>query len=127
MVGSNRRLQRIEKEVRQLIAVYLTVELKKPLTGFASVTRVQVSPDLRHGKVFVSIIGEVEDREGNWEILKDQLPEIQRYLGSQLKIKYTPKIQLILDTSADHVEKIDRILANIHKNSVSSLRGEDGN
>jgi len=122
MARPNRRLQRVEKELRQLIAGYLTTGLKEPLAGFASVNRVQVSSDLRHGKVFVSIMGQEEDRSEDWGVLEEQLPEIQRHVSRQLQMKYTPKIQLILDTSADHAEKIDQILAGIYKNS-SSLSG----
>ena len=125
MSGPNRRLPRVEKELRQLIAAYLTTGLKAPLTGFASVTRVQVSPDLRHSKVFVSIIGNLEDRDEDWEVLGEQLPEIQRYVGGHLKMKYTPKLQLVLDTSSDYAAKIDRILDDIKKDEPTDSSGGD--
>ncbi|MCB0364376.1 MAG: 30S ribosome-binding factor RbfA [Bdellovibrionaceae bacterium] len=126
MAGPNRRILRVEKELRQLIAGYLTTGLKEPLMGLASVTRVQVSPDLRHGKVFVSIIGDQANRDDDWSLLEEQLPEIQRHVGRQLKMKYTPKVQLILDTSAEYADKIERMLAEVQKTGRSLAVEEDG-
>ncbi|MCB0385249.1 MAG: 30S ribosome-binding factor RbfA [Bdellovibrionales bacterium] len=125
MAGPNRRILRVEKELRQLVAGYLTTGLKEPLMGLASVTRVQVSPDLRHSKVFVSIIGKVEDRDEDWSLLEEQLPEIQRHVGRHLKMKYTPKVQMILDTSGEYADKIERMLAEVNRTGRASSSEED--
>ncbi|MCC7404176.1 MAG: 30S ribosome-binding factor RbfA [Bdellovibrionales bacterium] len=125
MEGNNRRILRVEKELRQIVANYLISGLKEPLTGLASVTRVQISPDLRYGKVFVSIVGADDQREEDWAILNEQLGEIQRYVGRQFKTKYTPKVQLILDTSAEYADKIERLLDEVKRNPHTPPADDD--
>lgn len=125
MEGNNRRILRVEKELRQLVANYLISGLKEPLTGLASVTRVQVSPDLRYGKIFVSIVGADDHREDDWATLNEQIGEIQRYVGRHFKTKYTPKVQLILDTSAEYAEKIERLLDEVKRDPHPSPADDD--
>lgn len=62
MPGENRRIQRVEKELRHLVAGYFLTGLKDPLSCLSSVVGVKVSPDLRHAKVYVSLMGEPKSK-----------------------------------------------------------------
>lgn len=119
----SRRIHRVEKELRHLVAGYFLTGLKHRPVCLASVTQVKVSPDLRYAKVFVSLLGEASDKASDWELIKGQLSFIQRYVGQNLKLKFTPRLQLFLDKSADEVEKIQRILHEIEKGNSDSMSG----
>lgn len=120
MTGPSRRVQRFEKEVFQLSSEYVTLGLKVPLQCFASVTRVQVSPDLRNAKVFMHLSGEDNEIEEDMFSLKQQTPALQRYIHTKLRSKYCPKIHFIYDKSYDHVMKVEKILHNLSKESHES-------
>jgi len=74
---------------------------------FVSVTRVRVSPDLREARVWVSFLNK---RGSQLEELKSHLRELHRTLGQRLRLKYIPKVELILDTGIEYAEHIAELL-----------------
>lgn len=112
----SRRVQRVERELRELLATYLLRELKGETAGFVSVTRTLVSKDLRHAKVFVSVMGEPGDAETTLEALKDNTGAIQLYTGRNLKTKFCPRLTFFIDETQDRVFRINQILSNASTN-----------
>jgi ribosome-binding factor A len=126
--GESRRIQRVEKELRHVVAGYLLTGLRGSFSCLISVTHVKVSPDLRHAKVYVSLMGDSKAKQADWLLLEKQVSEIQRHVGANLKLKFTPRLQLFLDSSADEVDKIQRILNDIKAGEMQlrpSVEGED--
>ena len=101
------RTDRIDELLRQEIGVIIAREIADPRVGFATVTSVETTPDLRHAKVFVSVIGQAADRKATLSALGRAMPFIQHELGKRLRIKRIPQFHLELD---DTLERGTRVL-----------------
>lgn len=110
-----RRIQRVEKELQQIIAQFLIRGLNQKLYGLVSVSRVQVSEKLSTAKVFISVMGTDEDREQSLEILQDRLHDVQKHVGRSLSMKFTPRVSFVLDRGFDHMLKVESLLHEIQK------------
>ena len=102
--------------------MYLTREYRDPGYGFITVTEVHMTPDLRIAKIYVSIMGNGEVRTRTMKMLEDHKGEIRSFIGSHMRLKFTPAVQLYIDETLDRVEKIDRLLKQIHKDDESRGR-----
>ncbi|MCB0407504.1 MAG: 30S ribosome-binding factor RbfA [Bdellovibrionales bacterium] len=118
MNTDNRRVQRAEKELRQIIATYFVNGLKVPLPGVVTVAEVSVNPDMRTGKVFLSFIGSQEDRVEAEALLEEQTPEIQRYIGKNLKMKFCPKMKFFINHTTSENPQLEEMIA-----ALNSKRG----
>ena len=107
-----KRSQRVSDLIREEVADIVMYRLKDPRIGFITVTGVDMSEDLKHARVFVSIFKE-EDREQSLAILNDARPFIRSSLGKRLKMKFIPGIEFKLDTSIEYGSKIDSLLKKI--------------
>jgi ribosome-binding factor A len=101
------RTDRIDELLRQEIGVIISREIADPRVGFATVTSVVTTPDLRHAKVYVSVIGQAADRKATLSALGRAMPFIQHELGKRLRIKRIPQFHLELD---DTLERGTRVL-----------------
>src|SRR5260370_7987457 len=79
----------------------LRTGLKDPRVGFASITHVEVSGDLRHAKVFVSVMGSPEEQEGTVKGLKHAAGFLRRELAGRLVLRYMPELVFKLDMSIE--------------------------
>lgn len=117
--GDNRRVKRVEREIREVVARYLISGFRGELKGLVSVSRVGMAKDLRSGRVFISVMGEPGDAEFSLESLKEFGREIQSEVDRQLKMKFCPKLSFYLDESMEHVLKVEKILRDISEKNVS--------
>lgn len=105
-----------QEKLGELIAAELSelirTRVKDPRVGFTSITRVEVSGDLRHAKVFVSVMGTPEEQEETVKGLKHAAGFLRHELATRLVIRYMPEIVFKLDSS---IEEGTRILALIHQ------------
>lgn len=88
--------------------------------GLVTVTEVRMSPDLRIAKVYVSILGDERVRKQTLKQLEVDKKSIRTGLGSVIRMKFTPEIQIYLDETMDRVEKINRIINRIHSSEGGS-------
>jgi ribosome-binding factor A len=102
--GANRRVQRVERALRESISRYLISGYKGSKRGLVTVTRALVSPDLQKAKIYVSVLGSHEDRNITFESLDEHIPEIRRHVGRELKMRYTPKIIIVEDKTGENFE-----------------------
>jgi len=102
------RAQRVGDRIRQILAELLQTEVRDPELGFVTLTDVELSSDLRHGKVFVSVLG--DDKAAPLRALKRAAPFLQRHLGRRAQLRYVPHLRFELDTSLDRGFRIDRLL-----------------
>jgi ribosome-binding factor A len=107
------RQEKIQELLREEISDILRREIKDPRLGFVTVTGAEVSPDLRHAKVFVSIMGSEEERAQNMAILKNAEHFIRQAFGKRARMKIIPEIEFRLDTSVDHGVRILELLEQI--------------
>lgn len=116
------RTDRIDELLRQEIGVIISREIADPRVGFATVTSVVTTPDLRHAKVFVSVIGQAADRKATLTALGRAMPFIQHELGKRLRIKRIPQFHLELD---DTLERGTRVLHLLNELEAGHEPAED--
>jgi ribosome-binding factor A len=94
----------VERALRETISQYLISGYKGRLRGLVTVSRVLVTADLQKAKVFISVLGSHEDKSITFEDLEENIPEIRRYIGKELNMRYTPKIIISEDRSNESFE-----------------------
>ena len=114
-----KRSQRIQELLLEEISKLLQSGLKDPRIGFTTLTRVDVSDNLKHAKVFVSVMGTEKEKTDTLEALKSAKGFIRNSLGKNLYLRYLPELEFKIDENAEHVEKITRIINDLHSESDS--------
>lgn len=104
------RMRRVDEAVRSVLSDAITKDLKDPRVGFVTVTAVKTSPDLRHARVYVSVLGPQPVREGSLAGLRSAHGFLQRRLASELSLKHTPTLEFEYDESIDRGMRITRLL-----------------
>jgi ribosome-binding factor A len=87
--------------------------MQDPRIGFASVTNVELSADLRHAKVFISVMGSPEEQEDTMRALKHGAGFLRHELAQRLSIRYTPELSFRLDESIAHGARVVQLLHEI--------------
>ena len=108
------RMEKVQKLARQVLGEAIQ-DLKDPRGGFATVTAVRITPDLRQARVWVSVFGSEEEQKLTMEGLKSATPHLRGELGRQVRMKYLPELNFELDTGAQEAEHLEGILHKIHE------------
>jgi len=104
--------------MREEIATFLANDVKDPrIMGLVTVTAVEVTRDLRHAKVFVSVLGSDTERAATFEGLDNVAPHLRGRVGRALRLRAAPEIEFRNDQSVAHAARIEKLLAQV--------RGED--
>ncbi len=104
------RMRRVDEAMREVLSDAIAKELKDPRIGFVTVTGVKTSPDLRHARVYVSVLGDESERAATIEGLRSAHGFLQRRLSTQLTLKHTPSLTFEYDESVDRGMRISRLL-----------------
>jgi ribosome-binding factor A len=104
----------VQRLARQILGEEIQ-NLKDPRVGFATVTSVRVSADLRFARVLVSVLGSEEEQEQTMRGLKSAKPYLRSELGRQMRLKYLPELSFQLDHRAEEAEKLERLFRTIHE------------
>ena len=105
------RLLRINESIKETLSSVITAEgLKDPRVGFVTVTGVETSPDLRHAKVYVSVLGGRTERELTMKALEKSRGFLQAKINASLHMKRTPQLQFLYDETLDNALRIQRAL-----------------
>ena len=105
-----KRSQRIQELLLEEISKLVQSGLKDPRIGFTTITKVEVSDNLKHAKIFVSVMGSEQEKSDTLNGLRNAKGFIRSILGKNLYLRYLPELDFRRDDNADHVEKISRIL-----------------
>ncbi|HEX2396834.1 MAG TPA: 30S ribosome-binding factor RbfA [Solirubrobacteraceae bacterium] len=108
-MGSD-RLRRVDEAVRQVLSDAVTGDLKDPRVGFVTVTAVRTTPDLRHARVFVSVLGEASEREATLDGLRSAHGFLQRRVAAELRLKHTPTLSFEYDDSVERGMRISQLI-----------------
>lgn len=111
-MGNPHRQEKLGELIAAELSDLLRTRVKDPRVGFASITRVEVSNDLRHAKVHVSVMGSEEERTDTMRGLRNATGFLRHELASRLTLRYMPELVFKLDTS---IEEGARILALINQ------------
>jgi ribosome-binding factor A len=120
-----RRPERVEQFIMEELGQILQREVRDPRIGFVSVTDVEVSADLRHARVFVSVLGDADAKAATMDGLRSALGYIRRELGSRLQMRYTPEIAFKLDESIERGARVNKLLGEVAKESHADASGND--
>ena len=109
---SYQRIDRISEEVRREVDAIIRGELHDPrIGGTWSLTRAEVTGDLRYAKIYISVL-EDDRRDGMMEALKNARGYIRRALGKRMIIRYTPELIFVCDKNIEYGVHIAKVLAD---------------
>jgi ribosome-binding factor A len=104
------RMRRVNEAVREVVSARIAEGLRDPRIGFVTVTAVETSPDLRHARVFVSVLGSDEERAATLAGLDSAHGVLQQSVATELRLKRTPSLQFVFDESIDRGMRITELL-----------------
>lgn len=104
------RMRRVDEAMREVLSDAIASSLKDPRIGFVTVTAVDTSPDLRHAKVWVSVLGDESQRKLTLDGLASAHGILQRAVAAQLRLKNTPQLDFLYDDTAERAQRLERLL-----------------
>ncbi len=126
------RMRRVDEAIRQVLADAMAGELKDPRVGFVTVTDVRTSADLRHARVYFSVLGEhggpsdAARREQTLEGLRHAHGYLQGRVASELRLKRTPTLEFSYDETTDRALRVEALLDEARPDATSASAGHDG-
>jgi ribosome-binding factor A len=106
------RTDRVGEEFREVLAEEIQ-RLKDPRVGFVTVTGVKVSSDLRHARIFYTVLGDESERRASGAGLRSARAHLRAVLGRQVRLKFLPELEFEEDTSLEEAIRIDRIIDRV--------------
>ena len=107
------RMRRVDGAMREVLSDTIATELQDPRIGFVTVTGVRTSPDLRHARVYVSVLGDDEERSASLEGLRSAQGFLQARVAQSLRLKHTPTLEFDYDESVDRGLRISELLDEV--------------
>ena len=107
---SGQRMRRVDEAMRQVLGDVLAQDLKDPRIGFVPVTDVKTSPDLRHARVYVSVLGDSAAQEATLDGLRSAHGFLQGRVAGELRLKRTPELRFELDDTAERAARLERLI-----------------
>ena len=101
-------------------------EVADPRVGFATITSVETTPDLRHAKVWVSVIGQPAEREATVAALRRAMPFVRHELGTRLRIRRIPDLHVHLDDTAERGTRVLQLLSDLEAGVTPDTEGAPG-
>lgn len=107
------RPDKVAETIRREVSIILHDELKDPRLGFVTITRAEITPDLRHAKVFYSVLGSDEEYKKTKEALDSAAGFIRRIITGRINLKFSPEILFREDRSTEYSVRIEEVLHQI--------------
>jgi ribosome-binding factor A len=105
-----RRADRVADSVRAAVAELLLRELKDPRVGLVTITGVDMSDDLKHARVFFSVVGDETVRRRSLEGLQSAAGFLRREVGRRLQLRYAPELTFRLDSTPERAQRVTDLL-----------------
>ncbi len=119
------RREKLASEIVRETAQILSREVKDPRLGFISVTKAEVSPDIRYAKIFISVYGDAKKKKLSMAGLHNATGFVQKELGRRIRTRVFPEITFVLDESIDKAFKITKIIDDLAKDRRAREGGEE--
>jgi ribosome-binding factor A len=114
----SRRVQRVSEALREELAELVGYELEDPRLVGATVTACHLSPDGRHARVVVWVLGSAEERKGAMVALEHAKSHLRAQVASRLRLFRPPELHFEEDDAAGGESRVDQLLKRIHKNAA---------
>lgn len=112
---TTRRQEQLAAFLRDEVSDIIRREMKDPRLGFASITRVELSPDYRYAKIYVSVLGSDEDLKETIDALSGAAGFIRHILKPRIHARHIPHLSFRADRSMEHAEAVARTLNEIRE------------
>jgi ribosome-binding factor A len=109
----NRRSERLGQEIKEEVAAIISSELKDPRIGFVTVTRVELTADLRSARIHVGILGDEKQRGKTLSGLRQATGYVRRELGRRIRMRHTPEIEFQYDAGLDATDRVAALLEEV--------------
>lgn len=117
-MSTQQRVQRVREEIKKEAAEILRA-MRDPRIGFVTITDVEVSSDLRHVKIFVSVLGTEEEKKRCLDALQSAAGFVRTEIGKVIRLRHTPEIAFRLDDSIERGVRINQLLSQIAQENAS--------
>ncbi|HZP48310.1 MAG TPA: 30S ribosome-binding factor RbfA [Vicinamibacterales bacterium] len=119
------RPDRVADQIRGELGQLLAREVHDPGIGFVTITRVQVSPDLQHARVFFTALGDDRARRNSDRALHRAIPFLRRQIGSRLRLRRVPELEFVYDESIAGQDRIEQLLHDLRAGEAAAPRDDD--
>ncbi len=120
------RPERVQEALRQEISRIVHNELKDPRLGFITITKVELTKDLRYAKVYFSVLGEMKDKTLALKGLNSAKGFIKGLIADRIKLRFVPEVAFRIDESLEYTKGIYDILDKIKKEKVDNEGSDRG-
>jgi ribosome-binding factor A len=119
------RPDRVADLIRSELGLLLAREVHDPGVGFVTITRVLVTPDLQHARVYYTSLGDEKARTGTEGALHRATAFLRRQIGSRLRLKRVPELQFLYDQAIAGQDRIEQLLNEIRAHPPAPTDGDD--
>ena len=118
------RRERLGDQLQVELADLIQHEVRDPRVGFVTVTEVRMSPDLKHARVYVSILGAAEETAESFDALEKTGGFLRSQIGRRLGLRHVPELRFVLDETLDTSARIDSLLEGTRGDDESGANGD---
>ena len=119
------RANRVGEQMKKELGDIISRKIKDPRIGFVTVTDVEVTGDLQQAKVFISVLGDEEQRENTLKGLAKAKGFIRTEIGQRIRLRKTPEITFEFDESVDYGNRIENLLHQLHSDDKPMEKNEE--
>jgi ribosome-binding factor A len=114
-VMASGRIRRVGELIKEEISDIIQKEMKDPRIGFVTITGVDVTADLKHADVYITVLGSKKEQQSTLQGLTSSSGFLRTLLAKRIKIKYLPELQFHFDPSIEKGLRIEKLIRNLHK------------
>jgi ribosome-binding factor A len=104
------RLLKVNESIKEALSAAIGGELNDPRIGFVTVTGVETTRDLRHARVFVSVLGKAREREATLAGLRASQGYLQARVAEAVRMKRTPQLEFVYDATTDYAMRMEGLI-----------------
>ena len=119
------RTEKVGHLIKQEISLLIERDYRTAEMGFVTITKVLMSPDLKLARIYVSVFGDVPKKEHTLFLLNEAKKNIRHFIGSKVRLKFTPEIAFFLDDTMDYVANIEELIKKTHQRDTSDESESD--
>src|SRR6266550_1914313 len=112
-MGQGSRPERVADQIRAEVSSMIARDLQDPGIGFITITRVQVSPDLQHARVYYTTLGDPAARKNTGKALDRASSFMRRQIGQRLRLRRAPELEFVFDESIAHQDRVEQLLQEL--------------
>lgn len=122
----NKRISRISEEVKKVVSGIISNELKDPrISPMTSVTHVEVTRDLRYAKIYISVLGDDNEKKDTLEGLENAKGFIRREIGNSINLRYVPEPIFSLDDSIEQGIYMSKLIDKVNREDKKKRENND--